>query len=133
MAPMMRVWGVFYRGLCSLFCIWGAISLLTSPPFDAWWHNAYGMDVAILSPPHTLLAMGMIFLQFGACVSICKYLNNDPTATGDSAVRPGEDRSLLLRLLFIICASSLLTMVYGLGTDYLRVRGMRNSLFYIIA
>jgi hypothetical protein len=75
----------------------------------------------------------MIFLQFGACVSICKYLNNDPAATGDSAVRPGADRSLLLRLLFIICASSLLTMVYGLGTDYLRVRGMRNSLFYIIA
>src|SRR5258708_39640041 len=89
MAPMMRVWGVFYRGLCSLFCIWGAISLLTSPPFDAWWHNAYGMDVAILSPPHTLLAMGMIFLQFGACVSICQYLNAGLAGGGTERLQPG--------------------------------------------
>src|SRR5215475_10041315 len=76
-AADIRVWGVFYSPLGSLFCIWGAIAMLTSAPFDDWWHNAYGLDVTILSPPHTLLAMGMIFLQFGACVSICKYLNAD--------------------------------------------------------
>lgn len=116
----IRVWGVFYSSLGSLFCIWGAIAMLTSAPFDDWWHSAYGLDVTILSPPHTLLAMGMIFLQFGACVSISKYLN-----TRDSA--PG------LRLLFVISAASLLCMIYTLGTDYLLSGRMRDPLFYCIA
>jgi hypothetical protein len=120
-ATAIRVWGIFYSSLGSLFCIWGAIAMLTSAPFDDWWHNAYGLDVKILSPPHTLLAMGMIFLQFGACVSICKYLN---TSVGNAA---------LLRLLFVIGACSLLCMVYTLFTDFLHVRAERNGSFYIIA
>ena len=39
--------------------IWGALAMLTSAPLDDWWHNAYGLDVKILSPPHALLAAGM--------------------------------------------------------------------------
>ncbi len=123
-ATEVRVWGVFYSPLGSLFCIWGAIAMLTSAPFDDWWHNAYGLDVTILSPPHTLLAMGMVFLQFGACVSVCKYLNAD--------VPDGAQRAVL-QTLFVVSAFSLLCMVYTLGTDYLHVRGMRAGLFYIIA
>jgi len=117
----IRVWGIFYSSLGSLFCIWGAIAMLTSAPFDDWWHNAYGLDVKILSPPHTLLAMGMIFLQFGACVSICKYLNTGMGSRG------------ILRVLFVIGASSLLCMVYTLFTDFLHIRGERSGRFYIIA
>jgi len=124
-ATLIRVWGIFYSSLGSLFCIWGAIAMLTSAPFDDWWHNAYGLDVKILSPPHTLLAMGMIFLQFGACVSICKYLN-----AGHGEV---QVNMRVLRVLFVIGAASLLTMVYTLFTDYLHVRAMRNTGFYIIA
>jgi len=120
-ALLIRVWGIFYSSLGSLFCIWGAIAMLTSAPFDDWWHNAYGLDVKILSPPHTLLAMGMIFLQFGACVSICKYLNT------------GAGNRVLLQFLFVVAGCSLLTMVYTLGTDYLHVGAMRGALFYIIA
>ena len=120
-ATSVRVWGVFYSSLGSLFCIWGAIAMLTSAPFDDWWHNAYGLDVKILSPPHTLLAMGMIFLQFGACVCICKYLN---TGAGNRAV---------LQALFVIGACSLLCMVYTLLTDFLHIRGERNGPFYMLA
>lgn len=120
-ATDIRVWGIFYSPLGSLFCIWGAIAMLTSAPFDDWWHNAYGLDVTILSPPHTLLALGMIFLQLGACVSICKYLNME------------GPKQALLQTLFVISALSLLTMVYTLFTDYLHIRGMRSGLFYIVA
>ena len=95
--------------------------MLTSAPFDDWWHNAYGLDVTILSPPHTLLGLGMLFLQFGACVSVCKYLNT------------GQGNTAILQFLFIVSAFSLLCMVYTLGTDYLHIRGMRAGLFYIIA
>jgi hypothetical protein len=119
-ATAIRVWGIFYSSLGGLFCIWGAIAMLTSAPFDDWWHSAYGLDVKILSPPHTLLAMGMIFLQFGACVSICKYLN---TGVGNRAI---------LQTLFVIGASSLLCMVYTLFTDFLQIHAERSGSFYII-
>src|SRR5271156_6307907 len=37
--------GIFLAG-------WGCVAVLTSAPFDNWWHNAYGLDVKIVSPPH---------------------------------------------------------------------------------
>src|SRR6201994_3780937 len=120
-AADVRVWGIFYSPLGSLFCIWGAIAMLTSAPFDDWWHNAYGLDVKILSPPHTLLPMGVILFQFGACVSINKYLNT------------GVGSRTILQTLFVIGACSLLCMVYTLFTDFLHVRGERSGSFYIIA
>jgi len=117
----VRIWGIFYSSLGALFCIWGAIAMLTSAPFDDWWHNAYGLDVKILSPPHTLLVSGMLFLQFGACVSISKYLN------------ASDKHKKILQLLFIIAASSLVCMFCTLGIEYLDSRNMRLALFYKIS
>ena len=63
--PGVRFWG--FRGpLGAWLCIWGAIAMITSAPLDNWWHNAYGLDVKVLSPPHTVLALGMLGIQFGA-------------------------------------------------------------------
>ncbi len=130
-SSLVKVWGLFYSSLGALFCIWGAIAMLTSAPFDDWWHGAYGLDVTILSPPHTLLGMGMLFLDFGACVSVSKYLNTNEAVIG--AQYPQGRQVALLQFLFIVCASSLLCMLYTLGTDYLHIRGMRSGLFYIVA
>ena len=64
-APGVRFWG--FRGpLGAWLCIWGAIAMITSAPLDNWWHNAYGLDVQVLSPPHTVLALGIFGIQFGA-------------------------------------------------------------------
>src|ERR1051325_10506155 len=52
-AAAVGFWG--FRGpLGAWVAIWGAIAMITSAPFDNWWHNAYGLDVKILSPPHVL-------------------------------------------------------------------------------
>ena len=59
---MINFWGIFYGSLGALFCIWGGIASLTSAPFDDWWHNTYGLDVKILSPPHAILLLG-IFIK----------------------------------------------------------------------
>src|SRR5580765_7980549 len=46
-----------FRGpLGAWVAIWGSLTMLVSAPFDNWWHDAYGLDVVILSPPHSLLA-----------------------------------------------------------------------------
>src|SRR5438876_676875 len=56
-AAGVTFWG--FRGpLGAWVAIWGALAMLASGPFDNWWHNAYGLDVKVLSPPHVILALG---------------------------------------------------------------------------
>lgn len=59
-------WKFFRAPLGVWVCIWGTIMMITSAPFDNWWHNAYGLDVKIISPPHMILALGMFGIQLGA-------------------------------------------------------------------
>jgi len=126
-AGLVKVWGFFYSSLGALFCIWGAIAMLTSAPFDDWWHNTYGLDITILSPPHSVLALGMMFLQFGACVGVSKYLN-DANSRGTSV-----QTKKVLRFLYVMAAASLLTMICTIGSEYLDTRNQRSGMFYIIA
>jgi hypothetical protein len=62
--------------------IWGAVAMLTSGPFDNWWHNAYGLDVKIISPPHALLGLGMVGLSFGALLTALTRQNHLPDGAG---------------------------------------------------
>ena len=65
-AKSVRFWKFFLAPLGAWVCVWGTIMMVTSAPFDNWWHNAYGLDVKIISPPHIVLASGMIAIQLGA-------------------------------------------------------------------
>jgi len=60
--------GVFLAG-------WGGVAMLTSAPFDNWWHNAYGLDVKIVSPPHTLLILGIRTVGIGIMFLILAAMN----------------------------------------------------------
>jgi hypothetical protein len=76
----VRFWG-FSGPLGAWVSIWGAIAMITSAPFDNWWHNAYGLDVKILSPPHVLLALGFTGIQVGALLMLAARQND--AAPGD--------------------------------------------------
>ncbi|MGZ3408135.1 MAG: hypothetical protein ACXVAN_16915, partial [Polyangia bacterium] len=57
-ASSVSMWG--FRGPLGAFvAAWGGVAMLTSAPFDDWWHAAYGLDVKIISPPHALLSLGI--------------------------------------------------------------------------
>lgn len=72
--PTVTFWG--FKGPMSCWItIWGAIAMLTSAPFDDWWHNAYGLDVQILSPPHVVLSLGIAAIIFGSVLSILSEKN----------------------------------------------------------
>src|SRR6266511_5217867 len=84
-AESVRFWG--FRGpLGAWVTIWGTLVMITSAPFDNWWHNAYGLDVKIMSPPHMVLALGMISVVVGGMLLVLAAQNR---ATG-----PGEVRKL---------------------------------------
>jgi len=70
----IAMWG--FRGpLGAFMCVWGSVAMLASAPFDNWWHEAYGLDVKILSPPHVLLALGMTAIRVGTLVMVVAQMN----------------------------------------------------------
>jgi len=76
-----RVWG--FRGPLGAFVsAWGGIAMLTSAPFDNWWHNAYGLDVKVVSPPHILLLLGIVAVELGGLLLVQQLRANAPQSRG---------------------------------------------------
>ncbi len=113
-------WG--FRGpLGAWVAIWGALAMVASAPFDDWWHNAYGLDVQILSPPHTVLASGIIAIQVGAMLMVLARQNT----SGDSR---------LLELLFTYAGGVLLLMMATLGTEYIGLpNDQHGTTFFMVS
>jgi len=115
----VKVWG--FRGpLGAWVSIWGACMMVTSAPFDDWWHNAYGLDVKILSPPHAVLAIGMIAIQVGALLMALARQNR---ATADTQRR--------LSWMYAVSAGVLLALqATVLMENAAFANQMHNALFY---
>jgi hypothetical protein len=116
----VRFWG--FRGpLGAWVCIWGALAMIASVPFDDWWHNAYGLDVQILSPPHTVLAAGMMAIQLGAMIMALGAQNR--------ARAPGAGRRF--GLMYVYAAGIFVAMAATVATEYVaRPNVMHGSMFY---
>jgi hypothetical protein len=70
----VKIWG--FRGPFGAFiAVWGCLAMLTSAPLDNWWHNAYGLDVKIVSPPHTLLSLGSFAIKLGTMALLAGMMN----------------------------------------------------------
>jgi hypothetical protein len=90
-AASVSLWG--FRGpLGAFISAWGGVAMLTSAPFDDWWHAAYGLDVKIISPPHMILAAGIMAVHLGALILILGQMNR----------AEGELHSGLLRLFLYV-------------------------------
>jgi hypothetical protein len=118
-AAGVRFWG--FRGpLGAWVCIWGTLMMIASAPFDNWWHNAYGLDVKIISPPHMVLAWGMIAIQVGAMLMALARQN-----------RASSDDQRRLSLLYAASAGILLTMHATVIMEYAAFPNeMHSARFY---
>jgi hypothetical protein len=54
---------------------WGGLVMLYSAPVDNWWHNAYGLDVRVASPPHILLLSGTAGVGLGTLLLAAAHRN----------------------------------------------------------
>jgi hypothetical protein len=116
-AGTVAFWKYFHGSLGAWVCIWGAIAMLTSAPFDDWWHNAYGLDVKILSPPHALLALGILAIQLGAMLMVLALQN-----------RHGERP--VYRWLFAGAAGLVLLNLAIISSEYTWRSAQHGTLFY---
>ena len=110
----------FYGPLGAWVCIWGSLTMLVSAPFDNWWHDAYGLDVEILSPPHTLLALGMYAVAVGAMLLVLSWQN-----------RGDERASRAAGCLFLFSMAVLLAMASIILTEKSYPNAQHMISFYV--
>ncbi len=121
-ATSVRFWRFFQAPLGAWVCIWGTIMMITSAPFDNWWHNAYGLDVQIISPPHMILASGMIAVEIGAMMM----------ALGAQNRAMSEEDKRRFGFIFALGASVVVLMAAVMLTEYASfANDMHGSSFYI--
>ena len=116
----VRFWG--FRGpLGAWITIWGTFAMLASAPFDDWWHNAYGLDVKIVSPPHMVLFWGMLGIVVGALV-----------LTASAQNRSSESDTVRDACLYAI-AGGIVAFVYACGTiEYSWPNEQHSAVFYMV-
>ena len=99
----------FRAPLGAFVMAWGGFAMISSAPFDDWWHSAYGLDVKILSPPHVVLALGMYGVEVGALILIAAQMNR---ATG-SARRAFQYLFLYMAAMLMIAGTVLILEFTG--------------------
>jgi hypothetical protein len=107
----------FHAPLGAFIIAWGGALMLTSAPFDDWWHNAYGLDTKILSPPHIALVLGVLGVESGTLLLILGAMNR-------------QRGSRLLQALFLYVGGAILVTLM-VSVMELSSRSMQHSaLFY---
>ena len=115
----VRVLGL--RGpLGAFIAAWGGGAMLTSAPFDNWWHEAYGLDVKIISPPHILLALGMAGIMWGGAVLAAAQLNRTE----------GEQRRKLDRI-FLFIGGFIILQAMTLKLEYTNRVLLHSGISYL--
>jgi hypothetical protein len=114
----ISIWGL-QGPLGAFIAAWGGFCMLTSAPFDNWWHESFGLDVMILSPPHVVLILGIFVMGFGGLVLTSSRLNQST----------GEVRERLTRIL-LYSGCLLLCLLFMLGLEYVGDQTLLHSAIY---
>jgi len=117
-ASSVRMWG-FYGPLGAFVSLWGGLTMLTSAPFDNWWHNAFGLDVQILSPPHVVLILGIFTVALGGLILIVAEMN-----------RASMEVRAKLNGVFLYAGCMLTLLLLMLIWEYTDQNLMHSAIFY---
>jgi hypothetical protein len=118
--PGVRIWGLS-APIGAFISAWGGMAMLVSAPFDDWWHNAYGLDVKIISPPHMVLAAGFFGIEFGTVMLLLAFMNR-----ASDQLRPR------LQWLFLYVGGTTVCESLLLKLEYISRSQMHGALFYIV-
>jgi len=114
----VRIWG--FRGPLGAFvAAWGGFCMLTSAPYDNWWHNSFGLDVMILSPPHVVLLIGIFVMGLGGLILTTGQMNRSVGAAREK-----------LKGILLYSGSLLLCLLMMLGYEYIGDQTLMHSAIY---
>ena len=116
----VHIWGLSAPA-GAFISAWGGVAMLASAPFDDWWHNAYGLDVKIISPPHMILAAGFFGIELGTVMLMLAFMNR---ATGQAR--------RALQWLFLYVGGTVLCESLLLKLEYISRSDMHSALFYVV-
>jgi hypothetical protein len=112
-----------FRGpLGAFIAAWGGLAMLTSAPFDNWWHDAYGLDVKIVSPPHIVLLTGTFAVAMGGLILTLGYMNRAGSQSGVLRRR--------LEWLFLYSGGLLVVLIQMVLLEYTNRIFLHSSLAY---
>ena len=131
-ADGVTVWRLFNGPLGGWLCIWGAVAMLTSAPFDDWWHAAYGLDVKIISPPHALLALGFITILGGALIMAVAEQGREADRREASA-GGGAEPAGIAPYVVAYTGGLVLAMLSIFTTEYHDREAMHLGSFYVVS
>jgi hypothetical protein len=131
-ADGVTVWRLFNGPLGGWLCIWGAVAMLTSAPFDDWWHAAYGLDVKIISPPHALLALGFITILGGALIMAVAEQGREADRY-DASATGGAEQAGIAPYLVAYAGGLVLAMLSIFTTEYHDREAMHLGSFYVVS
>ena len=98
---------------------WGGFCMLTSAPYDNWWHNSFGLDVMILSPPHVVLLIGIFVMGLGGLILTTGQMNRSVGAAREK-----------LKGILLYSGSLLLCLLMMLGYEYIGDQTLMHSAIY---
>ena len=113
----VRIWGL--RATWNIRARSGAGLLCSPQRFDDWWHNAFGLDVQILSPPHVVLILGIFILGLGGLFLIIAEMNR----------ANAETRSILNRI-FLHVGCMLTILLLMLISEYTGYTQSHSAIYY---
>jgi hypothetical protein len=98
---------------------WGALAMIFSAAFDNWWHEAYGLDVKVISPPHTVLILGGFAVIFGGFLMVIAHLN-----------RASLDLAAPLETLLVFLVGALMVSSHANLIEFSNRLLMHSAVFY---
>ena len=90
----------------------GCILQLTAGPFDFLWHTQFGFD-GLLSPPHSVLAAGMLTAALGALMGVYSHFGNNHSSSSRK-INNISSSSLFLKLSLIVGFAVFLMIAVGM-------------------
>jgi hypothetical protein len=97
---------------------WGGLMMISSSPFDDWWHTAYGLDLNFITPPHLLMILGWFAAQIGALVWLAGTINRSTGVLQERLVR-----------LFLVAAGML--VMFSPTLTYVSRRNLHTAVCYL--
>ena len=110
----------------------GALLFLTYGLVDQWWHDIYGFDVTLVSPPHVGLVLSVLITMIGCLCTFGAEVRR-AAERGQSGVGPILGFAVAAALLFVFVTLSTVDVVADVAASFGLPMGPNGPLTFLFA